>query len=204
MNQGVLRKLRTLSKLSVEIRHRAAEAEEHYCEMRKAAEQIQMILQSLMGIDGEVHAVEPYLVIADGKARPASEAEVSELRQGWRGEFLLDQPGRELRVRTGKKVRRLHLGHGGLHYGLEKVLLTGMGKPGRPFGPRSFEDALGYSTISGPESLSRYIWEIRKAIGDSARNSRYLHTVEVDRGLSSTGRGYEFDARWHYLVIRRT
>lgn len=203
MDQDIHQKLQAAAQLVVEIRQHAAEAEKRTAEIGQAVYGIYDIVQDLLGVEGEVRPIEPYLVIENGKPRPASEANAAQLRQQWNGEFLLDQPGRELRVKLGKKAKRLRLGHGGLHYGLEKVLLKGMRKPGGPFAHLSFAHPSGYGGVGSAESLSKYIWEIRKAIGDSARKTRYLHTVEVDRGLSSTGRGYEFDPRWRYLVIRR-
>ena len=203
MDQDTHRKLQAAAQLAVEVREHAAEVGRRTAKIGNAARGLYDIVLDLLGVEGEIHPIVPYLVIENGKARPASEADVAQLRQEWDGEFLLDQPRRELRVKTGKKAKRLHLGHGGLGYGLEKVLLKGMGRPGQRFGQRSFEDALGYSDIGSVETLSKYVWEIRKAIADSARKSRYLQTVEVDRGLSPTGRGYEFNPRWRYLVIRR-
>jgi hypothetical protein len=203
MDQDAHHKLQAAAQLAVEFQHHLAKVLEHETEIRKAAQGLQVILQALMGTQGDIRPLEAYVVTEDGKARPASEEDVARLRQQWHGEFLLDEPARELRVESGKKARKLHLGHGGLHYGLERVLLKGMSKPGQAFGHFSFGDALGNSDIGSAESLSRYVCDIRRAIDDSARRARYLRSAEVDRGLSSTGRGYEFDPQWRYLVIRR-
>ena len=203
MDQDTHHKLRAAAQLAVEIRQHAAEALKHETLIGEAAQSLQVILQALAGAEAEIHPLCAYVVFENGAEKPASESVVAQLRETWQGEFLLDQPARELRVRTGKKARRLHLGHGGLHYGLEKVLLKGMGEPGDAFGHRSFDGVHGESEINSAETLSRYVFDIRRAIGDPARRTSYLHNVEVDSGLSRTRRGYVFDSRWRYLVIRR-
>jgi hypothetical protein len=143
------------------------------------------------------------MVIEKGHTRPATDDDVDKLRSQWDGQFLLDEPARELRVKTGKKAMRLRLGPGGLHRGLEKVLLLGMSKPGRAFGEVRFQQVFGRSGgITKPQTLSRYIHTLRKQFRDAARESKYIDTLRVDGSVSQSGYGYAFNPRWSYLVIR--
>lgn len=196
--------LQRLADLMSELASHVRESEQHSAAARQLTEQMQSLVNQITGSAARVPSLGSYVVIENGQSRQVTEEHLRALRRHWDGEFLLDEPSRELKVKTEEVQKTIRLGSGGLHYGLEKVLLKGMGKPGQPFGHFTFEDTLiGGAGISAPQFLSRYVYDIRKAIGDSARPSRYLHTVEVDTTVSMTSRGYAFDPKWRYLVMRR-
>jgi hypothetical protein len=143
-----------------------------------------------------------YLVNENGKRRGVNADTAERLRRTWRGNFLLDLPRRVLVVHIGKTKKHIRLGQGGLHWGIEKVLIVGMSQPGVPFGFYTFSKVDNRRAgISEMRTLTRYIHDARNAIGDSGKNSRYIHKATVDFTESPSRWGYVFDNRWSYLVI---
>ena len=87
--------------------------------------------------DGGMEDVSPkggYAVFKNGRKKIVGAAAVETIRKELRGNFLLDQPIRVLRIKTGRKTRTVQLGRDGLHRGIENVLIKGMRKPGSHFG----------------------------------------------------------------------
>jgi len=204
MGQRSQQALRNAASLVPEIRRHVAESEQHAATARQLLQELQSCLGELNGDALDLSLPDCYLVIENGKQRPATEEQVRALRDNWRGEFLLDVPAREFRIRATAGRKTLPLGPGGLHRGLEQVLLLGMSKPGRAFGDVRLQEVFGVAAgIAGPETLSHYVHALRKKIGDKAWKSKYIVTVAVDGSVSQSGHGYAFNPRWRYLVIRK-
>lgn len=155
--------------------------------------------------DGGMEDISPesaYAAFENGKKKIVGADAVERIRKEWRGNFLLDQPLRVLRVKTGRKTRAVQLGRDAIHRGIENVLIKGMRNPGRHFGHCSFLAQTGNNRDIGPNVLARYVCTIRKVIGDSGRKPVYLLGTSVDVGFSRTGRGYAFSEEWAYTVIQ--
>lgn len=144
-----------------------------------------------------------YAITVDGRRRPATVHDVDRLRRTWRGDFLLDIPGRLLCVRKGKRMVEHHLGGARVHRGIERVLVQGMSNPGQEFGHLCIPSRLGGDRAIGATVLSRYVLTIRRKIGDSGRKPAYVLNADVDRSFSDTCRGYVFSDRWKYAVVER-
>ena len=143
----------------------------------------------------------PYWITVDGKRRPATAEQAETVRRRWRKHFLLDVPRRLLRVKDGRNVREVKLGGKGMHYGMQRILVFAMTHPGWPFGCETLFEHLSSDGHVKARVLSRYVFDVRKAVGDSGENSRYLLSTSVDRSCSDTGKGYVFDERFRYTVI---
>jgi len=146
--------------------------------------------------------VDLYMVNENGNRDIVTVDKAERIRQGWSGDFLLDLPRQTLQIRRGKKIHRLRLGTASLHWGVQQVLIVGMSQPGVPFGFHTFSrrDPKG-SGMGSVKTLTRYIHEARRAIGDIVYETRYIHRTRVDFNESPTRWGYVFDSRWRYLVI---
>lgn len=143
-----------------------------------------------------------YMVNENGNRDMVTTDMAERIRQRWSGDFLLDLPRQTFRIRKGKRLFRLRLGTEGLHWGVQQVLIVGMSQPGVPFGFHTFSrcDPKG-SGIGTVKTLTRYICEARRAIGDTGLKKHYIHKTRVDPNESPSRWGYVFDNQWSYLVI---
>ncbi len=210
MSSAAENKKDQLQQLTKELHHQLQKAEEAGERQRKheaRARELSSQIQSMLSADTsakEIREDVEYMVIQNGTSKPALESEVQRLRDEWNGEFLLDLPARVLHINTENMKEDVSLGRGGLGKCAEKVLVKGMSKPGRPFGQTSFD--AGKEPDPDPwarSTLASVVCRIRKAMGDRDRDTSYLQTVEVGRGLSGSGYGYQFTPHADYLVIRR-
>ena len=203
MGQVLREQFERLVQILPRLSHGLEAAEKSCAEARHAASELSVCLGELAeaGIGGLCPA-DFHVVVTNGEPDTVTEEEAERMRRQWPGTFLLDLPRRELWVKSGKRRKKIGLGRGGLHWGIEKLLILGMSKPGRPFGHRTFEERFETDIgVSSARGMSRYVCILRRAIGDVGGKTIYLHTVAVDRSVSSSGQGYVFDPRWDYLVI---
>jgi hypothetical protein len=146
--------------------------------------------------------VDLYMINENGNRKTVTADKAERIRQKWSGDFLLDLPRQTLQIQRGNETQKLRLGTSDLHWGVQQVLIVGMSQPSIAFGFNTFRrtEPKG-GGISSVKTLTRYIHEARKALGDLAYETRYIHKTRVDPYESPSRWGYVFDDRWSYLVI---
>jgi hypothetical protein len=198
MNVSVLKLVQQLSGLLPCLQEKKADFE-------RSQEEFLSVVHKLLAQSRDIGLPMPsenyYSVIENGLKRFVNAKEVEKIRQKWQGNFLLDIPYRVLRIRKCGKSVKLPLGEGGLHWGLEKVLTLGMSRPGIPFGYKSFKLNNSSPAALFARTLTRYVFEVRKFLGDTNKIKQCLKKASVDISQSDSGRGYVFLKKWTYIVI---
>ena len=145
----------------------------------------------------------PYRVIENGDIRYVSGKEAKKLIESAKAHLLLDVIRRRLRyVRMEKKGVRGRPKWTDVSWGIFKVLKVGMTEPDVPFGNLTIERVLGGRMSC--RTLSRYMADITKLIQGGGTKGPYVRHVSGIHDESQSGRGYVFDARFHYLVVERS
>lgn len=191
-----------LAEILLRIDQLAVTAQEVSSQSRRLALEASSIVGLLLGKDLGLLGAGLYMVVENGNQRIVNDNQVARIKSTWHGEFLLDLPKQEIHIRKNRQTRSINFAAEGIHWGIQRVLVIGMCKPGIPFGFHTFSkrDPEG-SGIGNVETLTRYVKDLRLVIGDIGKKSRYLHKTRVELTVSPTRWGYVFDRRWKYLVI---